>query len=252
MTLCLPGSRILVTGAHGFLGRHLVKVLQSDFTVIGFDVQGNGNSENFICGSVTDPAAVRRALQGVDGVVMAHMAPNLPGVYDTPELPFEVNVKGTAHVLQAAAELGVRRHVVISSVSVVDGARRAGTFLSRDLPPSPVKMYGLTMVLQEAMARYYHERHGLEIALLRPAYVILGDSLEDKYGVRRPTVNWQAIDPRDIGRAAAAALSLDALECEVFYVMAGPDAPNHADVPHTAERLHWEPRFRFLEFPRDL
>lgn len=251
MPACQPASRILVTGANGFLGRHLVEILKHEFQVIPFDITSGEGTTDFIQGSVTNYDDVARALEGIDGVVIAHMAPNKPGVYDTPELPFDVNVKGTALLLHIAAERGIKRHVLISSVSVVDGARLAGEFLSRDLAPSPVKLYGLTKTLQEATAHYYCERHGLEVAVLRPAYITRGDTLEDKYGVRRPSVNWQAVDPRDIGEAARAALKLEDLRYEIFHLVAGPGALEKTDVAHTISRLGWNPSYRYEDFPRD-
>lgn len=251
MPRCLPDSRVLVTGANGFLGRYLVSGLKETFQVVGFDIEAGEGQASFVRGSVSNPGDVEQALHGVDAIVIAHMAPNRPGVYDTPELPFDVNVKGTALLLQTAAALGIKRHVLISSVSVVDEARIAGDYLSRELTPSPNKLYGLTKTLQEATARYYHERNGLEIAVLRPAYISLGDTMEDKYGIRRPSVNWQAIDPRDIAAATRSALQLDDLGYEVFYLMAGPGAEEKADIAHTVTRLDWHPRYRFEQFPRD-
>lgn len=251
MPPCSSDSRILVTGASGFLGRHLAGVLERDFRVRALDVENHEGLADFVRGSVTDPDIIRQALEGVDGMVIAHMLPNKPGNYDSAELPFDVNVKGAALLMQAAAERGIKRLVLVSSVSVVDGARMAGEFLSGDLAPSPVKLYGLTKTLQEATARYYHERHGLEVAVLRPAYITRGDTLEDKYGVRRPSVNWQAIDPRDIAEAAKAALKLESLGYEIFHLMAGPEAEEKADIAHTKSRLGWRPQYRFEEFPRD-
>lgn len=246
MTTCLRHSAVLVTGAAGFLGRCMVDVLEQDFTVRPFDIRGEG----VILGSVTDRAALQTAMEGVSGLVIGHMAPNRPGMYDDPAEPFDINVKGAAMCLQVAAEYGVKRVVLISSITVVGRDLTARRFLSRDLPPSPPGIYGLTKTLQEATAQYYHHQHGLEVALLRPAYVVNGDDLVDKYGNRKTGVDWQAVDPHDIGEAARAALLLDDLGCEAFYLVAGPEAEEHADVAHTRQRLGWQPRFRFDGFPR--
>lgn len=248
MSFCSIGSRVLVTGASGFLGRYLMTGLSEHFEVTGFDPQ---TCENCIQGSVTDQAAVERAVADCDALVIAHMAPNKPEVYATPEVPFDVNVKGTGLLLHAAAQCNLRRIVLISSLGVVDGARTAGKFLARNLPPSPAKLYGLTKTLQEATARYYHKQHGLEVAILRPAYISLGDTLEDKYGKRRESVNWQFIDPRDIADAARAALMIEKLGFETFYLMAGPGAEEKADIAHTTALLGWQPRYRFTEFSKD-
>jgi len=210
------GSRILVTGGCGFLGRHLVDVLRTRYEVVPFDVRVPGGDSSARQGSVTDAKAVDAAMEGVTGLVIGHMAPRQPGVYDSPEQPFAINVQGAAMLFDAAVRHGVKRVVLISSISVVQEALAAGKFLDRSTPFAPDSIYGLTKVLQEQSAQYYHSRAGLEIAILRPAYICLGDSLEDKYGVRRPSVNWQFIDPRDIGRAALAVFEARQEGCDTF------------------------------------
>lgn len=248
----LPKSApILVTGAGGFLGRHLVDVLRQEFSVTGFDVQNPRNDPNFIVASVTDAEAVQKALTGQSALVIGHMAPRAPGVYDSPEIPFDINVKATALLMEAAVQAGLRRVVLISSVSVVGRSHQAGEFLDHTLPPSPDSIYALTKTLQEQILRYYHQNNGIEAALLRPAYISLGDTLEDKYGRRFPSVNWQFIDPRDIATATLAALTVEKLACEAFHLMAGPGAEERADIARTMERLNWQPQYRFSEFPLD-
>ncbi len=244
-------SRILVTGGCGFLGSHLVGVLRSRYPVVAFDVRNPGGDEAFREGSVTDAEQIDGSLEGMGGLVISHMAPRAPGIYDSTKVPFEINVGGTALLLDAAVRKGVKRVVLISSVAVVQQAVTAGRFLSTDLPASPDSIYGLTKALQEETAQFYHSQHGLEVAMLRPAYISMGDTLEDKYGLRRPSVNWQFIDPRDIGAAAMAAFALKDLGCEAFYLMAGPGAEQRADISHTMTRLGWVPQYRFTEFPLD-
>jgi nucleoside-diphosphate-sugar epimerase len=244
-----PASRILVTGGGGFLGRHLVKVLQGRFQTVVLDVQNPEGAAGFLEGSVTDASLIARSMEGVDGLVIGHMAPRAPGVYDTPEIPCDINVKGTALLLEAAARSGVKRVVLISSISVVGRAAAAGQFLSHDMAACPDTIYALTKAMQEEAARFYHAVRGLEIAVLRPAYICLGDELVDKYGRKRFSVSWQFIDPRDIGEAALGAFTAEQMGCEVFHLMAGPGAEEKADISRAFERLGWRPKFRFSEFP---
>lgn len=250
----LPGNnrqKVLITGASGFLGSHLADRLKHDYSVRSLDIKPAAGCDEDMVGSVADAATVKRAMQGVNALVIAHMAPNRPEIYATPDIPFDVNVKGTALLFHSALEQGIRRVVLISSIAVVAGRNPDGAPLSQDLPASPVIPYGLTKALQESIAEYYHRNHGFEIAILRPAYIVREDSLKDKYGNQRPTVNWQFIDPRDIAEATAAALSLPGLSYEVFYTVAGPDADKVCDLSLIRTRLGWNPKYTFAQYPRD-
>lgn len=243
--------KVLVTGAAGFLGVGMVESLAARHLLRLMDVVPFETPHERVVGDVCDWPAVRAAVQGVDAIVIGHMAPRQPGVYDTPGLPFDVNVKGTANLFAAAVEAKVSRAVLISSIGVVVGHQRAGTFLRRDLPPATVDLYSLTKSLQERVAEHYHQVAGLPVAMLRPAYVTDEDRLVDKYGRHPATVNWQFIDRRDIGDAVDAALRLPDLGCEVFYLLGHPDASAHADIRHTHERLGWKPAHDFTRYPRD-
>ena len=92
---------------------------------------------------------------------------------------------------------------------------------------------------------------GSAVAMLRPAYITDADTLVDKYGVKRPSVNWQFIDRRDIGAAVDCALCLPDLGCETFSVLGHPDSARHADMEQTQCRLGWKPVYDFFQYPDD-
>lgn len=243
--------RVLITGANGFLGAALSEELAASFSVTRLDVVEKHGPGAFLGGSVCDAALAAEACRGANLMVLGHMAPRLPGAYSKPDEAYDINIKGTAIMLHAAMEAGIKRVVIISSVTVVHAHQMAGTFLRHDLPPAPRGQYALTKLQQEIIGRYYHENHGMEVACLRPAYIYRADSNQDKYGKTRPSVNWQFIDPRDIGAAAACALRLPELGFEIFHLMAGPGAEQKADVERSFDRLGWTPRYRFEDWPED-
>lgn len=245
-------QRLLITGAAGFLGRNICEVLAPDYTIRGLDVAPCAEGVESLVGSVTDEALLKRACEGIDALVIAHMLPSRPPEnYARVAAAFDVNVKGTAMLFETAVDAGIRRVVLVSSISVVNRQNAAGEYLHAGLPTMPDSTYSLTKALQEEVARYYHFQYGVEIAVLRPAYIAREDSLADKYGIQRPTVNWQFTDPRDIGRAIGCALQVPGLGYETFFVTCGPRADSHADVDRTRERLGWSPLHDFSQYPLD-
>ncbi len=247
-----PVKRVLVTGASGYLGQSLCEVLADDFDLLRLDITKTPGPGKFLCGSITERAVLDDACQQADALVLAHMARNRSEAYDWPDTCMDINVKGVALALEAAARHKIKRVALISSVAVVWGHVKQKTFLSCDLPPNPNDIYGMTKMLQEDIASFYHQRHGLEIAVLRPAYILREDSLINKYGELSPSVTWQCIDPRDIGRAVRGAIQAPDLGHEIFYLMAGPDAERHADIALTRRRLGWNPEHRFEDMPVEL
>ena len=243
--------RILLTGAGGFLGEGLIQALEENHTLRLMDVVPFENRHEVLCGDVCNADDVARAVEGMDALVIAHMAPNRPEVYATPEQPCHINITGTAMLYAAAAGVGIKTVVLVSSTAPVAGYMADGLFLRRDLPPRPTSIYGMTKVCQEEVARTYYEMHGIQTAVLRPAYITNADTLVDKYGHGKQTVNWQFIDRRDIGFAAEAALNLPDLTFEIFYVLGHPDAANHADMDATRTRLDWTPKYDFQQYAED-
>jgi nucleoside-diphosphate-sugar epimerase len=246
---------VLITGACGFLGQSLVSEFQAaGFAVRAFDVvppPAGCTPDEFQVGDVADIASVAKACAGVAALVISHMAPQRPGVYDTPTLPFDINVKGTALLCAEAAKQGIKRVVLISSIAVVDGHRASGQRFVRSLPPLPVGLYGLTKHLQEQIIDF-HQRLGHFTAVsLRPAYVTDADTLTDKYQRQRPSVNWQFIDRRDIAGAAIAALTTGRDAQGAYFIHGHRDAPKHLETDPTARDLGWTPRFDFSNWPDD-
>jgi dihydroflavonol-4-reductase len=117
-------SRYLVTGATGFLGRHLTALLTANgHSVVALcrSASARVDGAEIAHGDVLDKASVERAAQGVDGVF--HLAGKVSRKPEDAEELFRVHVEGTKVTLDAARAAGVRRVVVASTSGTVAVSR---------------------------------------------------------------------------------------------------------------------------------
>jgi nucleoside-diphosphate-sugar epimerase len=239
--------RVLVTGAGGFLGGGLIAPFEGRHDLRLMDVcDWQAPHEKFI-GSVTDLETCRRAAQGCQGLVIAHMASNQAGSYETPGIPFDVNVKGTANLFFAAAEAGIRHAVLISSAASIGGNlgrhRKARATLDLPLKPSEyMPIYSVTKACQEIIAEFYHRHHGMNVAVLRLGNILSADDpncVVDKYGVVYRVRHIGSSERRDVGLAARLALEASDLGYQVFYVISTPEADQRYEM-EPLRRLGWK------------
>jgi nucleoside-diphosphate-sugar epimerase len=243
--------KVLVTGAGGFLGGGLIEPFVGRHDLRLMDVVDWQTPHEKVLGDVADLETCRRAVQGCQGIVIAHMASRQAGAYQTPVLPFDANVKGTANLFFAGLECGLRRYVLISSESVVMG-HQVPPRRTTEMPYRGTTLYGLTKVCQEVIAEQFQREHGLEVAVLRVGYILSADDpnrVVDKYGKHIQDRNPPCTDRRDIGEAARLAIELPDLKYEVFYVLGAPEADRFYDMEPTFRRLGWKPRYDFTWLP---
>ena len=241
--------KVLLTGAGGYTGRGIGPVLRTAHWVRGLDVKDAGAAvDECMVGDIADLDVCRRAVEGVEALVLCHMAPN-PAGYQTPVAAIDINVKGTANLYHAAKDAGILRAVLISSTGVLphpaadpapgDGPYRFG--------PNGMPLYVLTKIMQECVARFYHDQHGVITTILRPSWIVYDEDFTTKYGSRIDKYNTGLIDPRDIGAAVLAALALRDPKLEAFQI--GQD-DSGMSLSAARERLGWKPQHRFEGLPR--
>jgi UDP-glucuronate 4-epimerase len=177
---------VLVTGAAGFIGSHLVdRLLEMGEEVVGLDHFDDfypteikrrnltkalcfGPAFRLVEGDVRDGALLGGlfAEKRFDAVVhLAARAGVRPSI-ERPELYADVNVRGTVVLLEAARAAGVRRLVLASSSSVY-GVGTPAPFREDTPCDRPVSPYAASKRAMEHFARAYHELYGLDIACLR-------------------------------------------------------------------------------------
>jgi NAD(P)-dependent dehydrogenase (short-subunit alcohol dehydrogenase family) len=151
---------ILITGATGAVARGVLPFLEKHFELRLLAIDAAGDDPRRIQADILHRPALARAMNGVDGVLHLAVAAGHSGTFEEEafnDLRFDVNVKGTYHVFEAARRLRVRRVVLVSSVMVTwgYGLLEPGKVIPGNAPPIPVGTYAMTKTLAEGLARYY-------------------------------------------------------------------------------------------------
>jgi nucleoside-diphosphate-sugar epimerase len=165
-------SRVLVTGATGFIGSHLVEALLGRGETVRCLVRSPQRAAalatsgaELATGGLDDEAAIRPALAGIDTVY--HLA-GLTRALTRNEM-FRVNEAGTARLMVACAEQPQPPTVVlVSSVAAAGPAPRGQLRIESD-PPAPVSIYGESKLAGEAAATALADR--LPLTIVRPGIV---------------------------------------------------------------------------------
>ena len=171
----MPGERalrVLITGARGFVGRHLTEMLRAR----GHDVVGadHGAGEELLLVDVGDPLAVRGAVELVRPDAVAHLAAQafVPASYEDPVHSFGVNAGGTLNVLEAvraqAHERGSPRVLVVSSADVYGAQPPSAYPLRETVLPRPKSPYAASKIAAESLAFAYARSYGVDAVVARP------------------------------------------------------------------------------------
>jgi UDP-glucose 4-epimerase len=178
MKLPLEGASVLVTGGAGLIGSHIVDRLieRGAGEIRVLDNLTRGRKENlhaavarrpvlFIEGDVRDEATVRQAVEGCH-YVFHQAALRITRCAERPRECIDVLVGGTFNVFEAAVNAGVRKIVYASSASVYGAA---DVFPTSELhhPYNNRTLYGAAKLMNEGIARAFHETYGLASIGLR-------------------------------------------------------------------------------------
>lgn len=243
-------SRVLVTGAAGEIGTVLVPALRSrGFAVTGLSLHEPPDHEcdRFIVGDVTDFDAVRSALAGVDRVVHLAAIPH-PQQAD-PYTIFRTNTSGVFNVLEQAAERGVRRAVVASSINASGltfnphAVAPAYFPIDEAIPTDIADAYSLSKSVGEQVATMAHRTWGIDTVSIRFPLVKDIEILRENALAMRDRIEWGAregwgyLDNRDAVRLILLALTVPVRGAHVVCATADDtliDVPTEAAIATVA------------------
>ncbi len=175
------GTAVLVTGAGGFIGSHLAERLAQDGARVRAFVRYNSRSDpgllryvapeaaraiEVVMGDLKDPESVRRAAAGSEVVFHLAALVGIPYSYHAPLDYVQTNVLGTAHLLAAAREAGVRRLVQTSTSEVYGTAQYAP--IDERHPLAGQSPYAASKIAADKLAEAYHRSFDLPVATIRP------------------------------------------------------------------------------------
>jgi dihydroflavonol-4-reductase len=167
-------ARVLVTGATGFIGSHVVRALLARgddvrVTVRGTSRQDPGPDVDRVVADITDRTAMRRAAKGIERAFHVAGTTNL-------RLPVEqllrVNAEGTRTVLDACLAAGVQRVVHVSSVAAIGPARPGGAVDERHVRGGPLGIPYADAKHAAEVEALRVAAHGLDVVVANPAHVL--------------------------------------------------------------------------------
>lgn len=177
----LNGKKVLVTGADGFIGSHLVEgLLEEGCDVRAFVFYNSFNSwgwldsfspEKLKCidvfaGDVRDPNGVRKAMEGVD--IVFHLAAliGIPFSYHSPDSYVDTNIKGTLNILQAARDIGTERLLVTSTSEVYGTAQYCP--IDEKHPFQGQSPYSATKIGADRISESFFRAFNTPMTIVRP------------------------------------------------------------------------------------
>lgn len=173
--------KILVTGADGFIGSHIVETLvKSGHEVRAFVLYNSFNSWGWLdesdksiresidifAGDIRDPHGVDKAVENQEVILNLAALIAIPYSYHSPDTYIDTNIKGTLNILQAARRHNVKR-VVQTSTSEVYGTAQ---YIPIDEvhPLHPQSPYAATKVGADQLALSFHASFDVPVGILRP------------------------------------------------------------------------------------
>lgn len=174
-------KKVLVTGADGFIGSHLVEeLIKQGNSVKAFVYYNSFNTWGWLdafpkkllseieifTGDIRDPNGVKEAMKGVDEVYHLAALIAIPFSYHSPDSYVDTNIKGTLNILQAARDLKTSRILVTSTSEVYGTAQYVP--IDEKHPYQGQSPYSATKIGADRLAESFYRSFNMPITIVRP------------------------------------------------------------------------------------
>ncbi|MGI0483428.1 NAD-dependent epimerase/dehydratase family protein [Geminocystis sp. CENA526] len=162
---------ILITGATGFIGSHLLPRLDNYKVSLAVRNSSHSTYKNYIVGEIDDRTSWQEALQGIEVVIhMAARAHILQESVANPETEFDrINGEGTINLGKQCIEAGVKHFIFLSSIGAV--TTLSDTIINESSPCNPDTPYGKSKLKAEIGIKQLCENSTMTYTILRPTLV---------------------------------------------------------------------------------
>lgn len=229
--------KVLITGAAGYIGTFLRKAWADRYDLALTDVKEipePGDAKTII-GDMRDVELMKKACEGVDTVV--HLAANAKSNAPFEDDVLETNIVGTHSVLKAAAESGVKRVIVASSIHCV-GGYPADVQVKWDMPVRPCCEYGASKCYAEALGRYFSDKFDMSVIAIRIGGVHGHKSENPHHDSNRLDI---LISQEDLTQLITKCIEApENLRYDIFHGLSDNNF-KRLDLSHTRETLDYDP-----------
>jgi GDP-4-dehydro-6-deoxy-D-mannose reductase len=164
--------RVLVTGADGFVGRHLCAYLRAagDEVVEAHGPRAEGISSTALHLDVAVPEKVREVVADAKPDAVIHLAgfSSVAKSHQNPPRVYAVNALGPVHLLTALRDSAPKAHVLLVGSGEVYGPVPPGTRATEETPLVPLSPYAASKAAAELAGAQFHRNYGMHVVMARP------------------------------------------------------------------------------------
>ena len=227
---------VLVTGANGFVGRHVVPDLEREGWSVRRAVRSpEGVGDEVVIETIGPDTDWTAALEGVDAVV--HLAARVHHKHEehAVQLYRNVNIAGTLHLARSAATAGVRQFIFVSTVLVHGRSNEGRAPFSEDDVLTPRGLYGMSKAAAEAGLRTLARDSDMNISVIRPP-LVYGAGAKGNFALLTRAVGLGLPLPFATIRNQRAFLAVQNLSSFILRRLAHPDPASNFEIFLVADR----------------